>query len=61
MKKLSTHRWIGITATALAALLAVVVVIVSRDGNGTPVQQGGYYYPYYEPHYARAGYTGHAY
>jgi len=28
-------------ATALAALLAVVVVFVSRDGNGTPVQQEG--------------------
>ncbi len=39
MKKRSVYGWIAITATALAALLAVVVVVVSRDGNGTPIQQ----------------------
>lgn len=41
MKKLSMYRWIAITATALAALLAVVVVLVSRDGNGAPIEQEG--------------------
>ncbi len=40
MKKRGIYRWIAITATALAALLAVVVVFVSREGNGTPIQQG---------------------
>jgi len=41
MKKRSIYRWIAITATALAALLAVVVVLVSRDGNGMPFEQEG--------------------
>ncbi len=41
MKKRGIYRWIALTATALAALLAVVVVFVSRDVNGTPIQQEG--------------------
>ncbi len=41
MKKRGVYRWIAITATALAALLAVVVIFVSRDGNGTPFEQEG--------------------